>query len=178
VPPDAPDPQRPSDPSAVTLVRGHMLYEALAAAGFADPRLAKVKADVIAEILAEVPMFARLDSADRRSVGEVAQVASVSSGQIVVREGTSSEAFYVLLTGTATVHRPGGGTTMLRRGDVFGELGLLEDAPRTATVTADRELWMLKISRSAFLDLVGRVPRIGEVVRASLGERPRPPNAR
>jgi CRP-like cAMP-binding protein len=172
VPDDPPDPPRDrTAPSNVTLVRGHALYEALAE-GFADPRLAKVKADVVADILADVPLFAALDAADRRAVADAAQVAGVSGGQLIVREGTSSEAFYVLLTGTATVHRPEGGTRTLKRGDSFGELGLLQGAPRTASVTADRELWILKISGSAFAKLVRREPRIGEVVRRALAEQP------
>jgi signal-transduction protein with cAMP-binding, CBS, and nucleotidyltransferase domain len=176
---DAPDPPRDrSAPSNVTLVRGHALYEALAESGFPNPGLAKVKADVVADILAEVPLFSALAEEDRRAIADAAQVASVSGGQVILREGTNSAAFYVLLTGSVTVHRPGEDTSTLRRGDFFGELGLLEDAPRTASVTADRELWMLRIPRSAFLDIVRREPRIGEMVRRSLGDRsPEAPNA-
>lgn len=168
-PPDPPGNR--AVPSNVTLVRGHALYEALAE-GFADPRLAKVKADVVADILAEVPLFAALDAGDRSTVAEAAQVASVSGGQLIVREGTSSEAFYVLLTGSATVQRSGGGTATLKRGDYFGELGLLGGVPRTASVTADRELWILKITASAFMALVRREPRIGELVRRAAAEGP------
>jgi ATP-binding cassette, subfamily B, bacterial HlyB/CyaB len=162
---DAPDPPSESSvPSNLTLMRGRMLYEALAESGFADPRLAKVKADVVVDILAGVPLFRRLDDAALRSVADTAQVAGVSGGQIIIREGTSSEAFYVLLTGTATVRSSDGATHVLRRGESFGELGVLEGAPRTATITADRELWVLKISRKAFADLVRLQPAIGELI--------------
>jgi CRP-like cAMP-binding protein len=141
-----------------------MLYEALAESGFADPRLAKVKADVIMEILRGVSLFGRLDDAELRSVADIAQVAGVSGGQVILREGTSSEAFYVLLTGAATVRTSEGEVRSLARGESFGELGVLEGAPRTATVTADRELWVMKISRKAFAELVRAQPGIGELI--------------
>jgi CRP-like cAMP-binding protein len=173
-----PDPPRDrTDPSNLTLLRGHLLYKALAEAGFADPRLAKVKADLIADILEDVPLFAGLDTADRRAVASAAQIAGVSGGQIIVREGTSSEALYVLLTGSATEHRSDGELTRLTRGDFLGELGQLEGAQRTARVTADRELWILKISRKAFADLVQQEPRLGELVRRRLAERSEPPKS-
>jgi CRP/FNR family cyclic AMP-dependent transcriptional regulator len=156
-------------------MRGRMLYQALAESGFADPRLAKVKADVVVDILAGVPLFRRLDDAELRSVADIAQVAGVSGGQIIIREGMSSEAFYVLLTGAAMVASLEGATRTLRRGESFGELGVLEGAPRTATVTADRELWVLKISRKAFADLVRLQPRIGELISQSRGEGPEAP---
>jgi CRP/FNR family transcriptional regulator, cyclic AMP receptor protein len=167
---DAPRPaqERRSD---VSRVRGDLLHQALAESGFADAHLAKAKPQVWAGILAEVPLFSRLHRRDLRRIAEAAQVARVSGGQVMVREGFSAEAFYVLLTGTATVRRPDGGEVTLGRGDFFGELGLLDAAPRTASVVASTDLWVMKLPRRSFFELIDREPGIARGLLETLASR-------
>jgi CRP-like cAMP-binding protein len=79
---------------------------------------------------------------------------TVAPGQVFIREGEPSDRFYVISSGLVEVTQ---GTTTLRRegpGDFFGEIGLLRDVPRTATITAveETELWALE--RDDFLDAV------------------------
>lgn len=169
-----PDSARPAGrPSDVTQVRAAILYRALEEEGFADAHLGKANPRLLAGILAEVPLFSRLSSRHLRRTAACAQVARVSGGQAIVREGFSAEGFYVLLTGSATVSREGRRLRTLQRGDFFGELGLLDGAPRTATVTAEADGWVMKLSRQAFVEMLDREPAIARRLLETLADRTR-----
>ena len=87
-------------------------------------------------------------------------------GQELVREGDEADAFYLLVAGRARVlkRRPdGGGEVTLNRlyaGDAFGERGLLERAPRSATVRASGPVDALRLDRAGFEELVRRHPEV------------------
>jgi CRP-like cAMP-binding protein len=159
--------------SEVSRVRGDLLYAALEEAGFADAHLAKAKPQVWAAILAEVPLLSKLGKRDLHRIASASLVARVSPGQVIVREGFSAEAFYVLLTGAAAVRRDGADIARLARGDVFGELGLIDGAPRTASVVATTDSWTMKLPRRAFLDLIEREPTITRGLLEAMVERVR-----
>jgi CRP/FNR family cyclic AMP-dependent transcriptional regulator len=159
--------------SEISQVRGAILEDAIAAAGFGNPHLSTAEPRTWAGILGEVPLFARLGKRDLRRVAGASKVARVSAGQVLVRAGFSAEAFYVLLTGSATVRRPDGTSVTLRRGEFFGELGLLDGAPRTATVVADTDLWAVRLPREGFLSLLDREPTIARGLLESLAARVR-----
>jgi MFS family permease len=108
-----------------------------------------------------LPLFtgvpaSRLEAAMRRVV-EV----PVAAGQAVVRQGDAADRFYIIESGAYTVsqiQQPGGDPMVLRQlgpDQVFGELGLLNRAPRSATITADTEGKLLALSGDDFLVLVG-----------------------
>jgi MFS family permease len=108
-----------------------------------------------------LPLFAgvpasRLEAAMRR-VAEVPVVA----GEPVVRQGETADRFYIVQSGRFTVTQtsPSGGEPIVLRtlgpDDVFGEIGLLNRSPRTATVTADTDGLLLALERDDFLALVG-----------------------
>jgi MFS family permease len=108
-----------------------------------------------------LPLFAgvpasRLEAAMRR-VAEVPVVA----GEPVVRQGETADRFYIVQSGRFTVTQtsPSGGESIVLRtlgpDDVFGEIGLLNRSPRTATVTADTDGLLLALERDDFLALVG-----------------------
>jgi CRP-like cAMP-binding protein len=101
----------------------------------------------------------------------MAKIAHVSGGQFMVREGFSAEAFYVLLTGRATVVRGGAADIRLSRGDFFGELGLLDGKDRTASVVADTDVWAARLPRDSFLDLLDHQPSIARGLLAAMAER-------
>ena len=143
----------------MTRVRGNLLYQAIAS-DFGDPKLASVKADTLAGVLGEVPIFAGLDERELRRVAERAKVAHVTGGQVIVREGTSSEALYLLLTGAVRLSSKSGEEGHLGRGACLGELSLLDSAPRTHTVTAERDLWLVKLSAKDFRALLDEEPGI------------------
>lgn len=117
------------------------------------------------------PLFADLGKRDLGTIARAAKVARVPAGQMIVREGFSAEAFCVLLTGRATVHRDGIDIATLSRGDFLGELGLLDGTPRTASVVASTSLWAVRLPRERFLALLDDEPSITRGILATLAER-------
>ena len=110
--------------------------------------------------VAKLPLFAGV-SASRleAALGRVRPV-EVAPGQVIVRQGAPSDRFYIIESGTFTVSQinDAGGETVLRQlaaDDVFGEIGLLNQSARTATVTAEAAGRLLEMDGEDFLDLVG-----------------------
>ena len=114
----------------------------------------------IARVL-KLPLFAgvptsRVDHALKRVVE-----LPVKAGEAVVTQGQPADRFYIIESGAFTVSQtqtPGGAPVVLRHlgpDEVFGELGLLKRAPRSATVTADTDGLLLALSGEDFLTLVG-----------------------
>jgi len=112
-------------------------------------------------VLSRVPLFQSLSKRHVRRVGHLAEMKRFSKGAQVVRAGARGDAFYVILDGSAQVKTPAGHTLKLSEGDYFGELALLDGAPRAATVTASGDLATARISRAAFLKLLKDEPVIG-----------------
>jgi MFS family permease len=110
--------------------------------------------------VAKLPLFAGLrPSRLEAALGHVRPV-EVVAGQEIVRQGEPADRFYVIASGSFTVSQQteSGTTVVLRRlgpDQVFGELGLLRRAPRSATVTADEPGTLLEMDGDDFLRLVG-----------------------
>jgi hypothetical protein len=85
-----------------------------------------------------------------------AQHMSVDKGWVVIRRGEEGRAFYVALEGELEVTGPDDRTVIavLKKGDAFGEIALLTDSPRTATVTARTECQLLMLEKQGFLDFI------------------------
>ena len=96
-------------------------------------------ADLVAT-LAEVPLFSRLAPRDRRRLAERMKPRSWSEGETVIEEGRGGAGFWVVESGNATVSIKGQIVASLGPGDHFGEIALLDDGPRSATVTAATDL--------------------------------------
>jgi MFS family permease len=106
------------------------------------------------DLLETIPMFAPLTPAVLESLARSLVRLAVPAGEAVVREGTDSDRFYVIESGLVEVTQEG---VVLRRedaGDFFGEIGLLRDVPRTATVTAVEDTALLVLERADFLAAV------------------------
>ena len=78
----------------------------------------------------------------------------VDAGTVIVREGDPSDRFYVIARGRVEVTQGGRQLRFEGRGDFFGEIGLLREVPRTATVTAVEDSEMLTLTREDFLGAV------------------------
>jgi MFS family permease len=117
-----------------------------------------------------LPLFAGVSNAAVERVLEQLVEAPMAAGDVVIRQGDPADRFYVIESGTVVVTQSdaAGATRELRRmgpDEVFGELGLLSGAPRSATVTAATDGLLLALDADAFLELVGR--------RTAVGGRPR-----
>src|SRR6185437_3421090 len=108
--------------------------------------------------LEEVPLFEGLSKRHLRRVAKLARVRRFASGATLVRAGDSGRSFFVLLDGTAKVVRWGGRPRRLKMGDYFGEMALLDGAPRSADVVAETDVLALTIDRSGFTKLLSAEP--------------------
>ena len=100
-----------------------------------------------------------------------AEVHEVPGGEILVKEGSRGHEFYVIVDGAATVSRSGKKVAKLGAGDYFGELALLDPAPRDATITADSTMEVLCISEREFSGLLNEVPSLAKKILAGMARR-------
>lgn len=129
--------------------------------------------------LARVPLFAGVGRRHLRKIIKLIGVRTYSDGLAVVRAGSRGEAFFIVLDGKALVRLAGGDEIVLRPGDAFGELALIDGAPRSATVIADEGLVAGRMARTDFRRLlrdeptiaVALLPGLAVIIRQLLHER-------
>lgn len=121
--------------------------------------------------LEEVPLFEGLSKRHVRRVAKLARVRRFAAGSTLVRAGDSGRSFFVLLDGTAKVVRSGARTRRLGIGDYFGEMALLDGAPRSADVVAEQEVLALTIDRSGFSKLLNSEPTLAQTLLRTLAAR-------
>jgi CRP-like cAMP-binding protein len=121
-----------------------------------------------AEVLAGFPLFSGLPKRRLRDLVRDATLAEYSLGDVVIEQGARGDSLYVILSGSAKARGKPAART-LRIGDYFGELGVLDGVPRSATVVAMGELQVMKIPRQSFLRLAQRYPAIPLEMVSKLG---------
>ena len=104
------------------------------------------------ELLDGVPMFAPLPMAAKEQVARSLIRVEHSAGDEIVREGDVGDRFYIVVRGQAEVTSDGSRLANRGPGDYFGEIALLRDIPRTATVTAIDDMELYALERGAFID--------------------------
>lgn len=123
------------------------------------------------ERLAEVPLFRSLSKRDLQRLARHSNRVSVGAGEGVIREGETGYEFFVIASGTATVRRKRRKVATLDRGDFFGELALLGNIPRNASVTADTDLELQVLDRREFSAVLREVPEIAVKLLKGLAQR-------
>jgi CRP-like cAMP-binding protein len=127
------------------------------------------------ELLRRVPLFSGIEPAKLRLLAYTSDVLTYEPGQVLVRKDDVGDAAYVIITGDAEVTVPadGGDITVaeLHDGDFFGEIAILCDTPRTATVTAKNELKALRIRKEPFFQLLHQFPEMAVELTRLLAER-------
>jgi MFS family permease len=125
------------------------------------------------ELLRGVPIFAPLPPPALESLAARADKLHVRAGETVFRKGDHGDAFYVVGDGTLSLSLDGTAPRPLGPGDFFGEIALLRDVPRTATITAETDAELLRLTRDDFLPVVtghsGASAAAAAVVGARLG---------
>jgi hypothetical protein len=107
-----------------------------------------------AGLLGNLPMFAPLPLAVTDLLAAETEPRQFPAGAVVMREGEAGDHFHLIVDGSAAVSVRGAPRPSLHRGDCFGEIALLRDIPRTATVTAEQPLRTLALGREEFLTAV------------------------
>jgi Cyclic nucleotide-binding domain len=106
------------------------------------------------ELMRSNAIFAPLPPSTLERLAETLDEVQVEAGQEVVRQGDSGDRFYLVRDGTLDVSVDGRPTQSLGAGDSFGEIALLRDVPRTATVTARTDALLYALERTAFIPAV------------------------
>ena len=121
--------------------------------------------------LEEVPLFAGLSKRHLRRIAKLARIRRFAPGSVMVRTGDPGRSFYVLLDGSAKVHRSGRRSLRLEAGAFFGEMALIDDSPRSADVVAEGEVLALTIDRSGFAKLLRAEPALAQALLRTLAAR-------
>jgi MFS family permease len=112
---------------------------------------AEPAADVV-DLLAAIPLLSPLPPTMLEKLASRTDVVEACAGDAVVTEGDAGDRFYVIADGAVDVTHRGAKVRTLGRGDSFGEIALLHETPRTATVTASTPCRFLAIARGDFVD--------------------------
>jgi len=117
--------------------------------------------------IASVPLFARCSKRDLERIAHLADEIDLPEGKVLTREGALGHEFFVLIEGRAEVRRDGRPIATLRDGDFLGEIALVTNVARTATVTTTSSVRALAITARAFRELLRTNPEIqGKVLEA------------
>jgi CRP-like cAMP-binding protein len=113
------------------------------------------------EALKRVPLFIDLDPGEIEQIARLFKERHFSQGETVTREGSGGAAFFLIESGQATVSVAGAERAMLKQGDHFGEIALIDEGPRSATIVASTELVCYGLTFWDFRPLVQENGAIG-----------------
>ncbi len=111
-----------------------------------------------------VPLFAECSKDELALIARLTDEIDLPQGKELMREGETGREFFIILDGTADVRRGGDLVTTLGPGGFCGELALVENVPRTATVTATSPIDVLVLTREAFSGLRSQLPNMNSAV--------------
>jgi len=130
-----------------------------------------LRSDAKIDLLKRVPLFAGCTKGELRALARTADELDLREGTVLTREGRPGREFFVLIGGSATVTKSGKKVADLGAGDWFGEIALITNSPRTATVVATSAVDVLVITDRSFRTVVETMPSIALKVLAGVGER-------
>ena len=125
----------------------------------------------IDERLAEVPLFAGLPKKDLRRITMLATPLELPAGKELTREGAHGSEFFIVLEGEVEVRHGDHVIAKCGPGGYFGEIALLDDRPRTATVVAKTPVTIEVIGRREFSTLIKDVPELAEQLLTTMAKR-------
>lgn len=128
------------------------------------------------EALRKIPLFAKIEPSKLKLLAFTSEHMEFMEGEPVCRQGEPGDAAYILLEGDADVlvETTGGApvkVARLGRNDIVGEIAILCDVPRTATVQAVGRVVTLRISKDGFFNLVTQFPQVGVEIMHELAAR-------
>ena len=122
-------------------------------------------------MLTTVPLFSGCSKKELKTIATLADEIDLRKGKVLTRQGAPGREFFVLLEGTVEVVRDGKPVATLGEGDFFGELALISNIPRTATVTATSPIRTLVVFGRDFRRLLEEDPGIAMKVLGVMAER-------
>ena len=127
------------------------------------------------ERLRSIPLFAKIEPSKLKLLAFTAQRLTFNADESLFHQGDIGDAAYIIINGNAdvVVDTPNGPITVatLGKNAFVGEIAILCDVPRTATVTATSELTTMRISKELFFQLVGQFPQMAVEIMRELAHR-------
>ena len=120
------------------------------------------------KVLGYVPLFRGLSSRQLKHLAGLFDVADYMAGAAIVQEGTTGDAFYVVITGQAKVTSNKRFIARLMPGDHFGEIAALDGGVRSATVTSETPMTLGVMTRKALLKALRDDPELSHHLMAEL----------
>jgi CRP-like cAMP-binding protein len=134
----------------------------------------KLRRNAKIDLLRGVPLFAGCSARELGQISTLADELFQPAGTTLIAEGTKGREFFVLVDGAVDVRRKGRKVNELGPGSFFGEIALVSDTPRTATVTATVPVRLMVVTGQSFRRLLAETPSIQAKVLAALAERVAP----
>jgi CRP/FNR family transcriptional regulator, cyclic AMP receptor protein len=132
---------------------------------------ARVRSATKVDLIAAVPLFAGLSRSELGQVASIADEIDLPADKVLIREGERGREFFVLLEGEAEVARKGKKLATRGAGEFFGEIALVSNLPRTATVKTRTPVRALVIRDVDFRGLLRRTPAIAVKVLQAVADR-------
>jgi MFS family permease len=123
------------------------------------------------DLLERIPLFEPLPAPSLERLASQLEPLAAPAGTEVIRQGDPGDRFYIVESGKLRVTVDGTAAGELGPGDSFGEIALLRDVPRTATVTAETDSQLLALGREEFIDAVTGHPPSARAADAVVGAR-------
>ena len=131
----------------------------------------RLRKDAKVELIRRAPLFANLSKRELHQIAGLADEIDLQEGKELTREGKPGREFFVIVEGDAEVRQGERRINNLGAGDFFGEIALLTQAPRTATVRATSPVRALVITERSFKRVLADSPQVQRKVLAALAAR-------
>ena len=133
--------------------------------------LLEMRADTKLKAISRVPLFAHLSKREREFIAKEGDEVRVPAGKTLTRQDRAGDTFYVLLDGEAEVKVDGKRRRVLKPGDFFGEISMLDRGLATATVTTLTDARLFVMSHAQFRDAIKGSDQLMLKVLKAMGER-------
>jgi CRP/FNR family cyclic AMP-dependent transcriptional regulator len=127
--------------------------------------------DTKVQALKGAPLFEGLSRKELVELARVCEDLEVESGKVLCKEGQIGHEFFVIVDGKVQVTQKGRRVRTLSSGDFLGEIALITEMPRTATVTAETPVRLFVLTRRDFRDVLAKNPNVERKVLRALARR-------
>jgi CRP-like cAMP-binding protein len=127
--------------------------------------------DAKIRLLSGVSLFSACSRGELGRIASLVDQVDVPEGKVLAREGDPGWEFFVICEGKAKATKRGRKVASFGRGSFFGEMSLLDDGPRSATVTAETDMQLLVLSSRSFSRLISENPAVSRKLLRGMAER-------